>query len=119
MAWVALPNHYHSILKAPDEDASQLPELLASAQKFTALSWNCEDGMLGRQVWYQYRDTCLSYPGSCWARLNYIHHNPVKHGLCNEPGEYPFSSYHVWRQLEEVDLFEVEGAYHWDRLNLE
>ena len=24
---------------------------------------------------------------------DYVHYNPVKHGLCNAPGEWPFSSF--------------------------
>ncbi|MBU0531066.1 MAG: hypothetical protein ABIG32_02340 [Candidatus Uhrbacteria bacterium] len=34
-----------------------------------------------------------------WALLNYIHHNPIKHGLVkdwNELESYSFSSYPLW-----------------------
>lgn len=49
--------------------------------------------------------------------MNYIHHNPVRHGLTKDPAHYPFSSYHRWS--EEADLPYLEGAYPWDRLDLE
>ncbi|MEO5573359.1 MAG: hypothetical protein ABIR48_02585 [Gammaproteobacteria bacterium] len=28
--------------------------------------------------------------------LDYIHYNPVKHGLAKHPGEWPHSSYHKY-----------------------
>jgi putative transposase len=119
IAWVVLSNHYHCILKAPEEDASQLSSLIASVHGFTARQWNREDSTPGRVGWYQFWDTCLTHPGNFFARINYMHHNPVKHGLVNSPECYPFSSYSVWAQADDVSLPEIEGAYPWDRLNLE
>jgi putative transposase len=119
VAWVVLANHYHAILKASDSGAHDLPSLVASVHRFTARHWNAEDGLPGRQVWYQYWDTCLTHAGSFWARLNYIHHNPVKHGLAEEPDAYSWSSYRVWLNYSEFDLPRIEGAHPWDLLDLE
>lgn len=74
---------------------------------------------MGRTVRRQYRDTCLTYEQSFWARVNYIHYNPVKHGLVSRPGEYPYSSYRLWQESDEVDLAGIESAFAWDRLDLE
>jgi putative transposase len=30
--------------------------------------------------------------------LDYIHYNPVKHGLVTRPGDWPFSSFENWRE---------------------
>jgi putative transposase len=65
------------------------------------------------------REPELSNLRSFYARLNYLHHNPVKHGLVAHPDEYPFSSYRIWRELEDVDLSAIEAHYPWDRLDLE
>jgi putative transposase len=119
VAWVVLSNHYHCILLAPPEGASALPLLMKAVHRFTAREWNREAAAPGREVWYQYWDTCLTHAGSFWARLNYIHYNPVRHGLVRTPDAYPFSSYSRWRQMEDVSLVEIEGAYPWDRLDLE
>jgi putative transposase len=116
VAWVVLNNHYHSILQAPT-DSSALSRVLASVHRFTSTAWNEEEGLQGRQVWYRYRDTCLTSLGSFYARLNYIHHNPVKHGICADPARYPFSSYSIW--VDCVDLEPLAEAYPWDRLELE
>jgi putative transposase len=119
VAWVVLSNHYHCILQAPAQDPSALSTLLNSVHKFTSRRWNQEDSAPGRRVWYQYWDTCLTSEGSFWARLNYIHYNPVRHGLAQTPQEYAFSSYRVWQARADFTLAEVEDAYPWDRLELE
>ena len=31
--------------------------------------------------------------------LDYIHFNPVKHGLVRSPSDWPFSSFHRWVRL--------------------
>lgn len=115
-AWVVLSNHYHVLLRAP-EVAADLSTLIRSVHKFTSLRWNREDGRPGRQTWHEYWDTCIDNERSFWARVNYIHHNPVKHGLVSHPSQYPFSSYSRWDAETDIDL--LEGAYPWDRLQLE
>ena len=64
-----------------------------------------------RRVWYQYREKIVRGEKDFYAYFNYIHHNPVKHGLIKNFGElkkYPFCSYGFWlgkmgrKWLEEV-----------------
>jgi len=45
------------------------------------------DGRPGRQVWFNFRETRLTYQRSYLARLNYVHQNPAKTrlGCCGEP----------------------------------
>ena len=45
-----------------------------------------------RQVWFNFRETRLTYPRSYLARLNYTHQNPVKHGLVPVANQYPWCS---------------------------
>ncbi len=59
MAWVVLNNHYHVIVRAPKMSAETLPKFVASYHKFTARQWNDEDNQPGRQVWWNYWDTCV------------------------------------------------------------
>lgn len=116
IAWVVLSNHYHCLLQSPDE-AGELSALFHSIHRFTSNKWNREDDRLGRHVWYRYWDSCIDRERSFWARVNYIHDNPVKHGLVAHPAQYPFSSYHRWSG--ETDITQLEGAYPWDTLDLE
>lgn len=119
VAWVVLNNHYHCILQAPDDSARSLSSLIEAAHKYTSRRWNALDRTVGRKVWYQYRDTCLTHEASFLARLNYIHFNPVKHKLVPRPELYEFSSYREWRDRDAGWLEGLELEYPWDRLDLE
>jgi len=119
LAWVVLTNHYHCLLQAPETEALTLRRLVLAVHRFTSSEWNDRDKCRGRQVWYQYWDTCVTHESSFWARLNYIHYNPVKHGLVDDPADYPYSSYRVWQERGDSNLRYIQDAYPWDRLDLE
>lgn len=96
IAWVILHDHYHAIVKSP-ENAETLSKFVASYHKFTARKWNDEDNANGRMVWWNYWDTCLLSENDFYTRLRYVFWNPVKHGLADTPDEYEFSNY--WQFL--------------------
>ena len=50
------------------------------------------DQQPGRKVWHNYRDSKLTYQKSYLARLNYVHQNPVRHGLVAVANHYPWCS---------------------------
>lgn len=50
------------------------------------------DATPARKVWQNYRETRLTYEKSYLARLNYVHQNPVKHGLVPMANQYPWCS---------------------------
>jgi putative transposase len=93
IAWVVLNNHYHIMIRSPEQNATNLPKLIASLHKFTARQWNAEDRESGRKVWWNYWDTCIRTEKDFENRLKYMFWNPVKHGLVLQPEEYKFSSY--------------------------
>ena len=92
LAWVVLHNHYHAIIQSP-EYADNLPAFVNSYHKFTARTWNDEDGLKGRKIWWNYWDTCIRSEYDYCNRLRYIFWNPVKHGLVEKPEDYSFSNY--------------------------
>jgi len=91
-AWSILNNHYHFIAQAP-ENAINLSKFIQQVHSVTAIQFNRWDSTPGRQVWFNYWDSCLTYEKSYLARLHYVHMNSVKHGLANEARDYPFCSY--------------------------
>ena len=93
IAWVVLDNHYHVLVTSPGRNATNLPKYIGSFHKFTARLWNDEDETPGRQVWWNYWDTCIRNERDLQARLKYILWNPVKHGLVEIAALYPFSNY--------------------------
>jgi putative transposase len=58
----------------------------------TTSTLNALDGAVGRNVWYQFRETQLTYERSYLARLNYVNQNPVKHGVARRAENYPWCS---------------------------
>jgi putative transposase len=91
-AWAVLPNHYHFIARAPEAE-NTLTALVQDVHSITAKSFNQEDGISGRQVWYTHWDSCLQSEKAYWEGLLYVHTNPVRHRMVGQAEEYPFCSY--------------------------
>jgi len=90
-AWAVLVNHYHIVVRgAPD--SVPLREFLRELHSRSAIELNRMDGVAGRAVWHNFRDTRLTYQYSYLARLNYVHRNAVKHGLVPVANQYPWCS---------------------------
>jgi putative transposase len=58
-AWAVLNNHYHFIGQAP-ENATTLEKLIRQLHSITAIEINRRDNTPGRQVWFNYWDSCLT-----------------------------------------------------------
>jgi putative transposase len=114
IAWVVLINHYHVIVRAPEDSAQSLPKFVGSYHKFTSRQWNDADGKNGRQVWWNYWDTCIRSEPDYLTRFNYVNWNPVKHGVVSRPEDYLFSSYREYfaTRSHELRAFEAEYPYH-------
>lgn len=89
-AWCLLPNHYHLLVRVPDLKA--VITALGRLHGRTSHAWNGEDGQRGRKVWCAPADRAIRNDTHFWATLNYIHHNPVKHGYAPHWQDWPFSS---------------------------
>ena len=90
-AWAVFSNHYHFVAESPSS-AENLPQMLGLLHEKTAKWVNKLDASPGRQVWFNYRETRLTYERSYFARLNYTHRNPVKDGLVQAAADYPWCS---------------------------
>lgn len=90
-AWAVFPNHYHFVGISP-EAGLDLEHLSGKVHGNSARELNLLDNAEGRVVWYRSWDTRLSYEKSYLARLAYVHHNPVKHGVAPEARMYPWCS---------------------------
>ena len=104
-AWAVFPNHYHFVglecgglpplSKAGASSRTpngSLPEFIKHLHSVTAIEVNRRDKAAGRQAWFQYWDTQLTFQKSYLARLSYVHKNAVHHGLVREPSLYPWCS---------------------------
>jgi putative transposase len=116
-AWAILENHYHFIARAP-EDALTLETLIRQIHSKSAVELNKLDKALGRKVCHNYWDTCITLETSYFARLHYVHLNPVKHGLVDNAEDYPFCSYHWFLERADDDFRETVMNQPIDRVDV-
>jgi putative transposase len=108
-AIVLLPDHLHCIWTLPTGDSDystrwrliktyvtkQISETVASdAILSDSRRKRQEKTLWQRRFWEHWIRDEADYHSHC----NYIHHNPVKHGLCDMPGDWPYSSFHRFVQ---------------------
>ena len=98
LAWAVMPNHYHLLVSCGDI-LGLLHELGRLHGRISHL-WNGEDGQRGRQIWCKAAETAMKSNRHVCVTLNYVHHNPVKHGVCAKWRDWPYSSAPAW--LERV-----------------
>lgn len=93
-AWAVFSNHYHFVAHSPaqEDSAESLTPMLGQLHERSASWVNRRDQSPGRQVWHNFWETKLTYEKSYLARLNYVHQNPVKHGLVPIASQYPWCS---------------------------
>jgi putative transposase len=90
-AWAVFSNHYHFVGHARP-GCEPLGDWLVRLHRETATHVNEIDRLAGRCVWFNYWDTELTFERSYRARLNYVHQNPVKHGLVRVANQYRWCS---------------------------
>ena len=93
-AWAIFSNHYHFIGHSPADAASagNLSKMLGVLHTRMSAWVNRLDKTPDRKVWHNFWDTKLTYQRSYFARLNYVHQNPVKHGLVSLANQYRWCS---------------------------
>lgn len=92
-AWVVLPDHAHSIWTLPpgDEDcASRWRAVKIAFSKSLRKSSADNDGNIWERHFQQRRVADDEYA----AMIDYVHLNPLRHGLCAEAGDWQWSSLH-------------------------
>lgn len=106
-AWVIMSNHCHLILRAKNEDLS---DIIRDLKKFTAkaiFKAIQENKLESRKKWLE---MTLTFENQIWfwkkgyhgeeiysmpfyqSKMNYIHQNPVRAGIVENPEDYLLSS---------------------------
>ena len=104
-AFVLLPDHFHCILTLPEGDSDyakwwRLIKLMVTkscGQKLTLPSEKTSSGERQREgnLWQRrYWEHCIRDEQDFINHCEYIHHNPVKHGLVESPTDWPYSTIH-------------------------
>jgi len=90
--WVILDNHYHLITKS--HIGKDLPKLIGRIHGKTSRLIKQRNRPVCQRFWWNYWDRCIRDEKDYYTRLNYIYHNPIKHGYVRDLREYRWSSFH-------------------------
>jgi len=107
-AWCVVPNHYHALVEAPD-----IKDLLHELGQFhgrASYTWNGEDNARGRKVFFRAVERAMRSDRHFWATLNYVHHNPVRHGYVERWADWPWSS--AKEYLEQTGVEDAKRVWH-------
>ncbi len=116
-AWAVFSNHYHFVgHSAPGSDS--LKNLISHLRSDTAREINLLDREPGRTVWHNFWDTRLTFERSYLARLNYVHQNPVRHGLVSVANRYPFCSAAWFERTATPAQVKTIYGFKIDRINV-
>jgi putative transposase len=113
-----MSNHYHFVALSPDNPGS-LRSMLGKLHGIIALRLNAEDGTIGRKVFYQYWDTHITFQRSYLARLNYVHQNPVYHGIVRKASEYHWCSATWFERSARSAFVKSVNRFKTDRVKVE
>jgi putative transposase len=92
--------------------------MLAHLHGDTARAVNRRDGVTGRKVWFNYWDTQLTYQKSYYARLNYVHSNPVHHGVVPDAEAYPWCSAGWFAEKAERSFYRMVRSFKIDSVKV-
>jgi REP-associated tyrosine transposase len=112
---VLLPDHLHTVWTLPGNDANFSVRWSRIKERFTrsylasggeeAFQTQSRQRHRERAVWQRrfWEHTCRD-DDDLKRCLDYLHWNPVKHGLVGRVRDYPWSSFHRFVDLGEYDL---------------
>ncbi len=128
-AYCIMSNHVHLIVNS--NEPFQLSDTIRDLKKFTSKAMITEiiDGKESRREWllqlfrqeglqdcknknykvWQTGNHAIELYGEkfTWVKINYIHYNPVKAGLVDQPDHWSYSSASNYQDKEKVVLEEV------------
>ena len=107
-----LPEHLHAIWTLPTNDSDYATrwqhfkrwfslELPAASERSQSKMNRREKGLWQRRYW----EHLIRDENDLRRHIDYVYHNPVKHGLVNQVKDWPFSSFHrdVQRGIFSLD----------------
>ena len=104
--WAVLPEHLHCVIELPPDDANyatrwrlikmEFSKALPRTERLSAVrTRRGERGIWQRRYWEHLIRDERDYR----AHMDYVHINPVKHGLVECVADWPYSTFH--RMVEE------------------
>ncbi|HEY5972854.1 MAG TPA: transposase [Pseudoxanthomonas sp.] len=108
-AWTVLPDHLHCVIELPPGDIDFAlrwrlikmdfsKKLLATEHRSAARIRRGERGIWQRRYW----EHLIRDDRDFRAHVDYVHVNPLKHGLVKRVGDWPYSTF---RRLVEQGIY--------------
>lgn len=104
--WVVLPDHLHCVIELPRDDADFATRLRLIKSGFSKVIPKTEyrsDIRLKRGergIWQsRYWEHLIKNEVDYQAHMDYVHINPLKHGLVTQVSDWPYSTFHRWVKL--------------------
>ncbi|MES2072158.1 MAG: transposase [Pseudomonadota bacterium] len=100
-AWVVLPDHLHCVISLPEGDADFALRWRLIKSRFSHsipdTEWRSETrkrrGVRG--IWQRrYWEHLIRSEADYAAHMDYVHTNPLKHGLVSKVIDWPYSTFH-------------------------
>ncbi|WNB74921.1 REP-associated tyrosine transposase [Methylomonas koyamae] len=93
-AAVVLPDHLHCIWQLPEGDANYSVRWQMIKTDFSRSMTTEVKADAAKTVWQpRFFEHCIRDEADFQRHLDYIHYNPVKHGLTDSPANWPHSSF--------------------------
>jgi putative transposase len=98
-----LPDHLHCIWSLPDGDSNysmrwkEIKRLFSKHYRSCSLAAKTESRIKREEtaIWQRrFWEHTIRDEKDLHAHLDYIHYNPVRHGLVNQPADWQWSSFH-------------------------
>ncbi|MDC3212616.1 transposase [Pseudoalteromonas distincta] len=100
-AWVVLPDHLHAVLTLPDNDTDysgrwrEIKKRFSKSLPKTEFLTQTRKRKNERGIWQRrFWEHTIRDDNDYWHHVNYVHFNPLKHGLVSRVVDWPYSSFH-------------------------
>ncbi len=101
IAWVILPDHFHIII---DPLENNISELMKRIKLSFSMNYRKKQSLKNLNVWQKrFWDHIIRNQDDFNRHIDYIHYNPVKHGLANNPLDYKHSSISKFSEYYQED----------------
>ena len=113
-AWVVLPDHFHCVVELPQDDSDFATRMRLIKTRFSKLIAPNENRSavrvrrVERGIWQRrYWEHLIRDDKDFAAHMDYVHINPLKHGLVKRVGDWPYSTFH---RLVEQGVYPYDWA---------
>jgi putative transposase len=95
-AWVILPEHFHALIIPKQGDIS---DIMKRIKLSFSMDYRKRHKLPEGRIWQRgFWDHMIRNDEDLKRHLDYIHYNPVKHGLVKSAHDWPHSSIHKFKE---------------------